>query len=146
MTDADIEQLAHDIDLLQRSHKVHDHVLERLAAGLPNLAPRDPGKLGQEDPWSSLGPNTGTLAVTGGSTIPANYIRREIELSLDSAVTSVVYGLLNPGSGPGQSGTPSATNFHFALFANQPPFTTSYTGAIGLVASTGTIHVGVVEH
>lgn len=107
-----------------------------------------PGKLKAfGDPWSSLGPNTQNLAVTTGSTIPAYYKRTNIELSLDTAVASgVVYILLNPGTGSGQNGTPSATNFHAVLYGNQPPFTTQYSGAIGLVASTGTIHVGVVEN
>ena len=94
------------------------------------------------DPWSSLGPNTGTLSVGTGAamkTIPAYYMREQITLSIDTgAANAVVYGLCG-------SGTPSATNFHFALFADQPPFKTQYTGPIQLVAGSGTVAVGVLE-
>lgn len=109
---------------------------------------RPPRLTATGDPWSTLGPNTSCPGITtGGQTIPPNYIRAEIEFSLDTAVSGgVIYGLLNPGAGAGQNGTASATNFHFVLYANQPPFQTEYTGAIQLVASTGTIRVGIVEH
>lgn len=102
------------------------------------------------DPWSSLGPNTKTYAVgVGGSaqTIPAYYMRKGIRLSLDTATnTNVVYGLLNPGNGSGQNGTASSTNFHFALSTTQPPLELEYSGAIQLVANSGTIQVGAVEY
>lgn len=92
-----------------------------------------------DDPFSSLGPNTGHVAVAAGSTIDAYYNRKNIVLSIDTASAAHVYGLC------ASTGTPSSTNFHFVLNVNQPPFRTSYSGPIQLAASTGTIQVGVLE-
>ena len=100
--------------------------------------PRRFGALG--DPWSTPGPNTGTLAVSSGSSIAAYYNRQSITLTIDPAAGSgVVYGLC------AGTGTPSATNFHFALGAALPPWVSQYSGPIQLAASTGTIRVGVLE-
>lgn len=95
------------------------------------------------DPWSSVGPNTGTVAATtGGKIIPAYYKRQGIRLSIDTLASgAAIYGLLGTAAGP-----PSATNFHFALIATQPPLELEYSGQIQIASNTSTVQVGVIEY